>query len=160
MVFRYPLYSIFHRSAMDHSTIPPIHSFSSVPLPVRFVIGHEIGHVVKNHVRHKLQLAYGVSAIRKGVAASGSAAGDLARSQLGAFAEVLMNARFSQLEEKAADDYGLLFLLREGYEPGNGLPRCASSPRWGLTIPFSPAIRIRKEGLKGWSCSCRAKISP
>lgn len=88
---------------------------------LRFVIGHEIGHVVKNHVRHKLQLAYGVSAIRKGVAASGSAAGDLARSQRGAFAEVLMNARFSQLEEKAADDYGLLFLLREGYEPGNAI---------------------------------------
>lgn len=84
---------------------------------LRFVIGHEMGHVVKEHVRHKLQMAYGVSAIRKGLAAGNNTLGDLARSQLGDFAEVLMSAQFSQMEEKIADDYGLQLLLQEGYDP-------------------------------------------
>lgn len=84
---------------------------------LRFVIGHEMGHVVKEHVRRKMQLAYAASAIRKGIASQNSALGDLARSQLGGFAELLLGARFSQLEEKIADDYGLNFLKKEGYKP-------------------------------------------
>jgi putative metalloprotease len=36
---------------------------------------------------------------------------------LGGLAETLMNAQFSQLEEKEADDYGLLFLKKKGFEP-------------------------------------------
>jgi len=82
---------------------------------LRFVIGHEMGHVVKNHIRKKIQLAYAASAVRKGVASQNSAAGEVARSVVGGLAESLMNAQFSQLEEKEADDYGLVFLKREKY---------------------------------------------
>lgn len=82
---------------------------------LRFVIGHEMGHVVKNHIRKKIQLAYAASAVRKGVASQNSAAGEVARSVVGGLAETLMNAQFSQLEEKEADDYGLVFLKREKY---------------------------------------------
>jgi putative metalloprotease len=82
---------------------------------LRFVIGHEMGHVVKNHIRKKIQLAYGASAVRKAVSSQTGAAGDVARSVVGNFAESLMNAQFSQLEEKEADDYGLVFLKREKY---------------------------------------------
>lgn len=84
---------------------------------LRFVIGHEMGHVVKEHIRQKMQLAYAASAIRKGIASQSSTLGDLARSQLGGFAEILLGAQFSQLEEKVADDYGLAFLKKKGYEP-------------------------------------------
>lgn len=36
---------------------------------------------------------------------------------LGILAESLMNAQFSQLEEKEADDYGLTFLKRNKHNP-------------------------------------------
>ena len=84
---------------------------------LRFVIGHEMGHVIKKHIRKKIQLAYAASAVRKGVASQNNAAGDLARSLFGGLAETLMNAQFSQLEEKEADDYGLAFLKREKFAP-------------------------------------------
>ncbi len=84
---------------------------------LRFVIGHEMGHVMKNHIRKKIQLAYAASAVRKGIASQNSTAGEVARSLFGGLAESLMNAQFSQLEEKEADDYGLVFLKREKFEP-------------------------------------------
>ena len=84
---------------------------------LRFVIGHEMGHVTRNHVRKKIQLAYVASAVRKGIASQNNTAGDAARSLFGGLAESLMNAQFSQLEEKEADDYGLAFLKSEKCEP-------------------------------------------
>lgn len=80
---------------------------------LRFVIGHEIGHVVKKHIKKKIQLAYAASAVRKGVASQGgSVAGDIARSSLGGLVEALLNAQFSQEEERQADDYGILYLKK------------------------------------------------
>lgn len=84
---------------------------------LRFVVGHEMGHVVKDHVRAKIQLAYAASAVRQGIASQNGVVGDFAASQLGGFLESLLNAQFSQLEEKEADDYGLSFLQRKGYAP-------------------------------------------
>lgn len=84
---------------------------------LRFVIGHEMGHVMKKHIRKKIQLAYAASAVRKGIASQDSTAGEVARSVFGGLAETLMNAQFSQLEEKEADDYGLQFLKKKDYEP-------------------------------------------
>ena len=84
---------------------------------LRFVIGHEMGHVMKRHIREKIRLAYATSAVRKGVASQNNAAGEIARSVFGGFAESLINAQFSQLEEKEADDYGLLFLKKKFFEP-------------------------------------------
>ena len=88
---------------------------------LRFVIGHEMGHVVKEHIRHKIRLTYAASALRKGLASQNSGLGDLARSQLGGFVELLLNAQFSQLEEKVADDYGLAFLRQQHYEPADAV---------------------------------------
>jgi putative metalloprotease len=82
-----------------------------------FVIGHEMGHVIKRHIRKKIQLAYAASAVRKGIASQDNAAGEIARSLFGGLAESLINAQFSQLEEKEADDYGLLFLKKKDFEP-------------------------------------------
>ncbi len=84
---------------------------------LRFVIGHEMGHITQNHIRKKIQLGYAASAVRKGIASQTGVVGNMARSALGDFAQTLMNAQFSQLEEKEADDYGLGFLKRESFEP-------------------------------------------
>ncbi len=84
---------------------------------LRFVVGHEMGHIIKRHIHKKVQLAYAASAVRKGIASQNSEIGDIARSGLGALVEQLANAQFSQLEEKEADDYGLTFLKNKGYDP-------------------------------------------
>jgi metalloprotease len=81
-----------------------------------FVVGHEMGHVVKDHVRKKIRLAYASRAVRKGAASINNEIGYIARSQLGGFVEKLLNAQFSQQEEREADDYGLMFLGNTGYE--------------------------------------------
>jgi putative metalloprotease len=88
---------------------------------LRFVIGHEMGHVIKKHIKKKIQLAYAASAVRKGIASQGNAAGDIAQSLFGSLAQSLMNAQFSQLEEKEADDYGFLFLKKKGFDPGSSV---------------------------------------
>jgi putative metalloprotease len=82
-----------------------------------FVIGHEIGHVEKNHISKKIRLAYAGSAVRKGAASINNEVGVIARSQLGGFAEKLLNAQFSQQEEREADDYGLNFLIMNEKNP-------------------------------------------
>ncbi len=84
---------------------------------LRFVIGHEMGHVALRHIHKQLRLAYASSAARKAIASVDSAAGDIARSQLGGLVQQLTGAQFSQLEEKEADDYGLKFLKEKGYDP-------------------------------------------
>jgi len=82
---------------------------------LRFVIGHEMGHIVKQHTANQLRLAYAASALRKGLAAQEGVVADVARSQLGGLVQRLTAAQFSQLEEKVADDYGLSFLKAQGY---------------------------------------------
>lgn len=79
-----------------------------------FVIGHEMGHVVKEHSRKKVVLAYASSALRKGLASQENEVGQIARSTLGTFVEQLTNAQFSQHEERQADKYGVEFLKAEG----------------------------------------------
>ncbi|MCI5149566.1 MAG: peptidase M48 [Candidatus Electrothrix sp. MAN1_4] len=84
---------------------------------LRFVIGHEMGHVAQKHIHKKLRLAYASSAVRKGIAATDSRAGNIAASAWGHLIQQLMDAQFSQLEEKEADDYGLAFMKKNGYAP-------------------------------------------
>jgi putative metalloprotease len=80
-----------------------------------FVIGHEIGHVVENHIKEKLRLAYAGSAVRKAIASQQNEIGDIARSAIGALTEGLLNAQFSQKEERESDDFGVKFLEQKGY---------------------------------------------
>ncbi|MGW8195353.1 MAG: M48 family metalloprotease [Desulforhopalus sp.] len=80
-----------------------------------FVIGHEMGHVLKEHSRKKVVLAYGSSALRKGLASQDNRVGQIARSVVGAYAEQLANAQFSQHEERQADAHGVAFLRAAGY---------------------------------------------
>jgi putative metalloprotease len=78
-------------------------------------LGHEIGHVKLGHTMNKMRTAYMASATRKAAASSSSVGGVLAASQLGELGEALVNSQFSQSQETAADDYGLAFLQKHGY---------------------------------------------
>lgn len=73
---------------------------------VRGVVGHEIGHVALGHSKKSMQVAYAAGAARQVAAASGnSAVAALSSSDIGAIAEKLVNAQFSQAQESDADDY-------------------------------------------------------
>ena len=64
---------------------------------VRYVIGHEIGHVKLGHTKKAIQVAYAASAARKAAAGSGNnIAASLSESELGDFAEQIVHAQFSQ----------------------------------------------------------------
>jgi putative metalloprotease len=103
---------------------------------LRFVIGHEMGHVMKKHIRKKIQFAYAARAVRKGIASQNSVSGNIARSLFGSLAESLMNAQFSQLEEKEADDYGLVFLRSRNFEPYDAVSALQKIARLGKTHSF------------------------
>lgn len=82
---------------------------------VRGVVGHEIGHVALGHTRHAMQVAYAAAAARGLLGASGSGTlAALSSSQLGELGEALVNAQFSQHQERAADDYSFDLLTNNG----------------------------------------------
>jgi putative metalloprotease len=80
------------------------------------VIGHEIGHVKLGHAMSAMRTAYMASAGRKAAASTSGVGGVLAASQLGALGEAFVDSQFSQSQETAADDYGLAFLKKHGYD--------------------------------------------
>lgn len=84
---------------------------------VRYVIGHEIGHVSLGHSKKALQTAYTTSAVRKAGAASGSGLAKLSDAALGDLAEKLVHAQYSQSNENDADQYALKFMRANKYDP-------------------------------------------
>ncbi|MCH5173056.1 MAG: M48 family metallopeptidase [Bacteroidales bacterium] len=81
------------------------------------IIGHEIGHVVNHDVKDAMKSAYLASAARNAAGAVGGTIGQLSESQLGDVAAAFMGAQFSQKQEYAADDYGMLFAVKYGFSP-------------------------------------------
>ncbi|UXY15902.1 M48 family metalloprotease [Chitiniphilus purpureus] len=77
------------------------------------VIGHELGHVALGHTRKAMQTAYAVSAARSATSASNGNAAVLASSELGDFTESLINAQFSQSQEKDADNFSFDLLTEK-----------------------------------------------
>ncbi|MDD3608466.1 MAG: M48 family metalloprotease [Halothiobacillaceae bacterium] len=85
---------------------------------LRYVLAHEIGHIMSGHSKKALQTAYTTAAAREAAAASGNqAVSALSASQLGAIGEALVNAQFSQAQENEADDYAVDFLKKRGLNP-------------------------------------------
>ncbi|MFM9890647.1 MAG: M48 family metalloprotease [Rickettsiales bacterium] len=85
-----------------------------------FVIGHEVGHVVRQHSTDQFKLAYAASGLRDVAASSSGTAGQIASSDLGGLAEKFVNAQFSQTQEEDADDYGVLLLKSNNLSPAIG----------------------------------------
>lgn len=82
---------------------------------IRYVLGHEIGHVAHGDTLKAMRTAYMASAARKGAGALNSKADALSDSILGDLLEATLNAQFSQSQELAADDYSMEFLKANGY---------------------------------------------
>ncbi|MEE4242711.1 MAG: M48 family metalloprotease [Desulfopila sp.] len=115
-----------------------------------FVVGHEMGHVVKKHSRRQVVLAYASSALRKGLASQQNQIGEIARSAVGALAQQLANAQFSQYEEKQADNYGAIFLQNQGLgiEPAvSALEKLAQLAREHTLLSSHPEPQKRSERL-------------
>lgn len=88
------------------------------------IIGHEIGHVVHHDVKDAMKNAYLASAARNAAGAAGGVLGKLSESDLGNVASAFMDAKFSQKQEYAADEYGFDFAVKHGFSPygmANGL---------------------------------------
>ncbi len=115
-----------------------------------FVIGHEMGHIEEKHVKEKIRMAYAGSAVRKAVASQQNQVGAIARSGIGALAETLLNAQFSQREEREADDYGVAYLKNRGYgiRPAvSALTKLAALGNDHSFLASHPAPKARAERL-------------
>lgn len=84
---------------------------------VEGVLGHEMGHVALGHSRKAMQVAYATSAASTAVASAGGVATSLSQSQLADVGEQLVNAQFSQTQERQADDYSFELLKQRGSNP-------------------------------------------
>ena len=85
---------------------------------LRSVIGHEMGHVKLGHRKKATQVSYASAAAAKGaMSVAGGTKGELPAALLAGLLKDLVNAQFSQSQEKEADDYGLNYLVRGGYNP-------------------------------------------
>lgn len=80
------------------------------------IIGHEVGHVVLEHVKAGMKNAYITAAARDVVDAAG-AIGAVSQTIVGDLAESLVHSQFSQKQELAADEYGFEFAIRNGQSP-------------------------------------------
>ena len=83
------------------------------------VIGHEIGHVAHKDSKKSFRTALLTSALKDGVASTSGKAAALTESQLGSLGEALINANYSQKQERDADDYGYEFLKSHGKNPAS-----------------------------------------
>lgn len=101
------------------------------------VIGHEIGHVLRHHSKNAFRTQLLSDALKDAVAATGSRAAALTESQLGTLTQGLINARYSQKQEKEADDCGYEFLVAKGKNP------------WGMVMAFEKLQSL--EGEQGHS---------
>ena len=84
---------------------------------IRYVIGHEIGHVKAGHSKARMKAALTADAARGAIAATDTKAGRLADSDLGALFEKVILAQHSQANENEADDYAMGFLKKTKHDP-------------------------------------------
>ena len=79
------------------------------------IMGHEIGHVINHDSRDAMKSALNRSALRNGIASTSGGAGQIARSEVGGFANSMVGASFSRSQESDADDYSYEFLKKNNY---------------------------------------------
>ncbi|MEF8942770.1 MAG: M48 family metallopeptidase [Desulfohalobiaceae bacterium] len=116
-----------------------------------FVLGHEMGHVVENHIMKKMRVALAGSALRKGIASQENVIGELAESQLGGLVNKLIQARFSREEEEEADRYAVRFMQQEGYNPHksvSALKKLGAMSAGSSLLSSHPAPKARAEKVK------------
>ena len=83
------------------------------------IIGHEIGHIGKQHSKKSIKNELMTGALRDMLSSYDNTLGALAESQLGSLGEMMINAKYSRKQETEADDYGYDFLKKNGKNPRN-----------------------------------------
>lgn len=94
------------------------------------IIGHEIGHVMKRHSKNAFRAELLTGAAKDAIASAGGVAAALTESQLGTLGQSLLNAKYSQKQEKEADDCGYDFLRANGRNP------------WGMVMAFEKFLEM------------------
>ena len=97
------------------------------------VIGHEVGHIAHRDSKKAFRTSLLTSALKDGVSAKGGTAAKLTESQLGDLGEALVNATYSQKQERDADDYGYEFLKEHGRNP------------WAMALSFHRLKNLQEE---------------
>ena len=97
------------------------------------VIGHDVGHVAHKDSKKAFRTALLTSALKDGIASSSGKAAALTESQLGSLGEALVNANYSQKQEREADDYGYEFLKKAGKNP------------WSMALSFKKLKALQEE---------------
>lgn len=119
---------------------------------IRYVIGHEIGHVKEGHTKKRMQGALQKEAAFGVADAAGGKVTTIANSQLGALFGDVISAQHSQEHEKQADDYAMNFMRKNSYNADacvTALDKLAAmsggggGPKWLSTHP-SPADRSKR----------------
>lgn len=94
------------------------------------IIGHEIGHVARHHSKKAFKAELLTGALKDAIASTGGKAAALTESQLGALGSTLLSAKYSQKQEKEADDSGYDFLVANGRNP------------WGMVKAFEKFLNM------------------
>lgn len=104
------------------------------------VIGHEVGHVAHRDSKNGFRTALLTSALKDGISSQGGKTAALTDSQLGDLSEALVNATYSQKQEREADDYGYEFLKKAGKNP------------WAMALSFRKLKEFQESsGVQGTS---------
>lgn len=98
------------------------------------IIGHEIGHVMKHHSKNAFKNQLKTGALKDVVASTNGTIARLTDSQLGALGESLIGAKYSQKQEKEADNCGYDFLKAHGRNP------------WGMVMAFEKLQAMEGQG--------------
>lgn len=97
------------------------------------IIGHEIGHVGLHHSKKAMKEQLLTGAFKDAISSTNGKLAALTDSQLGALGEQLMNAKYSQKQEKEADNYGYEFLKKNGKNP------------WGMVGSFEKLQELEQQ---------------
>lgn len=129
------------------------------------VLGHEVGHVAAQHGKKRQSAAQrnsilgAIGQILVGAVAGDSALGGLLQRGIGSGAQ-LLTLKFSRTQEYEADDLGIRYLAKAGYDPaalstmlaslaaqntldGQVSGNASAIPEWASTHP-DPASRVQR----------------
>ena len=97
------------------------------------IIGHEIGHVVKRHSKNGFKQELLTGAVKDAVASTDGRMAALTDSQLASLGTSLIGAKYSQKQEREADNCGYDFLRAHGRNP------------WGMVMAFEKFLQMEGE---------------
>ena len=126
-----------------------------------FILGHELGHTVDQHLVKRFRMlqqqqliaaliAAGASAVTRGAGPSAQQAGQLAIN-IGSLIQQVHASGYSQEQELEADQLGIQYVIRAGFNPQAALELLTDFSRFDSPSPFlrtHPYMALRREYLQ------------